>query len=93
MSSEIGQENSRSGPIVAAAITVVTLSFFAVLLRLISRLALIRRTTLDDLFIVVAWVATFHSLLLLHRPDHLSADCLGYVHCTVSWNSLWVGEA
>ncbi|KAH6668385.1 hypothetical protein B0J14DRAFT_658302 [Halenospora varia] len=56
MSSEIGQENSRSGSIIAAAITVITLSFFAVLLRLISRLALIRRATLDDLFIVVAWL-------------------------------------
>ncbi|KAH8645570.1 hypothetical protein BGZ60DRAFT_257601 [Tricladium varicosporioides] len=56
MSSEIGQENSRSGTIVAAAISVVALSFFAVLLRLISRLALIRRATLDDFFIVVAWL-------------------------------------
>ncbi|KAH8662841.1 hypothetical protein BGZ60DRAFT_565767 [Tricladium varicosporioides] len=56
MSSERNQEDSRSRAIVAAAITVVALSFFAVSLRLISRLALIRRATLDDLFIVVAWL-------------------------------------
>ncbi|CZR65198.1 uncharacterized protein PAC_15098 [Phialocephala subalpina] len=56
MSSETGQENSRPGTIVAVAITVVALSFSTVLLRLISRLVLIRRATLDDLFIVVAWL-------------------------------------
>ncbi|KAH8594002.1 hypothetical protein B0O99DRAFT_742261 [Bisporella sp. PMI_857] len=56
MSNEVAQESSRSGIIVAAAITVVALSFFAVLLRLISRLAIIRRSSLDDLFIIVAWL-------------------------------------
>ena len=55
MSNETNQENTRSVTIVATAITVV-LSFLTVLLRLISRLAVVRRVTLDDLFIVIAWV-------------------------------------
>lgn len=77
----------------AAAITVVALSFFAVLLRLISRLAIIRRSSLDDLFIIVAWVSIFHSLTLLHLSNHPSVDCLGYVHLDMSRNPLWVREA
>ncbi|KAH6695940.1 hypothetical protein BKA61DRAFT_563689 [Leptodontidium sp. MPI-SDFR-AT-0119] len=70
MSNNVEDGISRSGTIVAVAITVVTLSFFAVLLRLISRLALLRRATLDDFFIVVAWLIALAMSIVMCLATH-----------------------
>ncbi|PVH68438.1 hypothetical protein DL98DRAFT_506849 [Cadophora sp. DSE1049] len=70
MSNNVEEGISRSGTIVAVAITVVTLSFFAVLLRLISRLALLRRATLDDFFIVVAWLIALAMSIVMCLATH-----------------------
>ncbi|KAF8849659.1 hypothetical protein BDZ45DRAFT_604026 [Acephala macrosclerotiorum] len=70
MSSDVDRESSRSGTIVAVAITVVALSFFAVLLRLVSRLALLRRAALDDLFIVVAWLIALAMSIVMCLGTH-----------------------
>lgn len=76
MSSDV-EGISRSGTIIAVAITVVTLSFFTILLRLVSRIVLLRRAALDDFFIVVAWVAAFLDLSpqLPNHPQLIALPC------------------
>lgn len=93
MLSSVDGEGSQSRTIVVVAISLVALSFIAVLLRLISRVALLRRPTLDDLFIVMAWVAMSYALLSLHLSNHLLVDRLGSVHCDVSRSPLRVRKA
>lgn len=59
---DIVSEGPNRGPVVlAVTIGMMCASTAFVVLRLISRIGFVKRVTLDDYFIVLAWVSNFNN--------------------------------
>jgi hypothetical protein len=50
--------DSRSGVVFAVSLFSVIASFLFVILRMISKVAILRKTSWDDYFVILAWVST-----------------------------------
>ncbi|KAI9841661.1 MAG: hypothetical protein M1837_000455 [Sclerophora amabilis] len=59
MAASGGPIDSRAPLVLSVTTALIVVSFFFVLLRVVSRLAVVRRFSLDDYFIILAWLIAF----------------------------------
>ena len=68
MTDEYSPQGSRSEVVYITTLASVILSFIFIILRLISRAVILKKTSWDDYLIVLAWVRTQSSTVLLRLP-------------------------
>ena len=85
-----GNMENRGPAVLAVTITLLAISTAFVVLRLISRIGVVRKVSIDDYFIILAWVGSKSSMATTNRfwwaDTESLGDCIWIVVCNLLWN-------